>query len=406
MDRVNERKLRKTYRKRRRHKEHLRTDPFQRRLGKRIEHLAKRLFLRMVSRWIDPREVVAPLDPNKIKNILIIRNDAIGDMVLTTPFWRILKQKYPHIKIGIVGSVRNMPVVAHDTDVDYRFECNGTSIGEVWRVARNTRKQDWDLVFPMIYNKKTKMAILSKLFASRALSSMVLLADDPAERYERLFSICVPTSIRPDDGPLLDLMRLHLERTLKMNIKAEEWRPSLLPDESAIRSVQSLLRIHLDADKNCNYFHINLDAKMEFKEFGLANSLELSKQLLGKFFDHSIIWTASPIVAQSVEDFLKMHSIARIHFQPTRSIHELIGIVRGSSLVISPDTSVIHVASAESRPVVGLYPFHHEWPPYKVPNRVLTPTYGQPVSTIPVGKVFDAVKELVEENIMHGKDIL
>lgn len=394
----NDRKHRKIYRKRRKHQEHLSIPPLHRRLGKRAEQWSKRLFLGLISKWIQPRKISGPLNPTTLQSVLIIRNDAIGDMVLTTPFWRVLKQKNPHIRIGVVGSFRNLTVIAQDPDIDYRFECNSARLSEVWKVRRELKKYTWDLVLPMIYNKKTKMAIISKLFAPSAISSMILLPYDPVERYEKLYSICVQTSFHPSDGPLLDFMRMHLENTLAIEIEDEEWKPSIYSDEHAIQSVQATIDSILEADGTQAYIHINLDAKMEFKEYGYSNNFEVSRLLLNQYPGYSIIWTASPMAAKKAQSFLDSHQSERIHFVATPSIHELIGVVRGATMVISPDTSVIHIASAERTPVVGLYPIRHEWPPYKVPNVVLVPwIMGEPVSTIPIESVIDAVTQLFTE---------
>jgi ADP-heptose:LPS heptosyltransferase len=371
-------------------------------MAKRTEQLGKRLFVGLLGKIIAPRKTLAPINPELLNSILIIRNDAIGDMVLTTPFWRNLKKQFPHLTIGVVGSFRNLPIIAHDSDVDYRFECNGMTLREAWKAARAIRKHSWDLVLPMVYNKKTKMALLSKLFAPGAVSSMVLLANDPHERYEKLFSICVRTTVRlrPEDGPMIDLMRKHLEGSVQITIEDDEWRPSLIMDQSIIRSTHEHIRALLENDRSSHYFQINLDAKMEFKEFGLERNLELSRRLLLRFPLYSIFWTASPLAAPSASQFLKINPSPRIHFLDTSSLDELTAIVSSASIVISPDTSVIHIASAEKRPVIGLYPFFHEWPPYKVPNRILTPVFGEAVSTISIDRICDAIDDLVSQSII------
>ena len=390
------RQHRKVHRQRRRHRDRLFGPGFFQRTIRKIEEYGKRLTVGLLGRLIAPQKNVSvPLDARSLQRILFIRNDAIGDMVLSTPFWRLLKQKYPHLQIGIVGSFRNLPIVSHDPDIDYRYECSAMTLREVLQTARATRKQKWDLVIPLIYNKKTKMAVLSKLFAPTAVSSMVLLRDDPAWRYEKLFSINILSNLNFFDGPILELMRIHLERTIDITVSDDEWRLSLRPNEAIVNSITPKIEAHLKNDSTSAYFYFNIDAKNAFKEFGYQNSLELSERLLQLYPDHSIVWTVSPISFSQAEEFLKEHPIHRLHLQPTSSIHEVIGIVRGASIVISPDTSVIHIASAERRPVVGLYPFFHEWQPYKVPNVVLVPVYGQPVATIPVSQVVSAVEELM-----------
>ncbi len=394
-DKNSERKLRKTYRKRRRHHDHILGTPLRRRLAKKVEKMGKVLFVGTLGRLIAPRKATSPLDPHTIHNILIIRNDAIGDMVLTTPFWRILKSKHPTIRIGVVGSFRNLPIISSDPDVDYRYDCSAVTLKHVLMTARETRKQKWDVVLPMIYNKKTKMALLSKLFAPSALSSMVLAERDPRERYEKLFSICIPTALREGRDPIMKFMRRHFEETFAISVTDAEWRPSLIVPDVIVGHISSQIDTYLQNDGTKGYIHVNLEAKTNFKEFGYSNSLTLCKLLIERYPDYSIIWTTSTVNTRQAEEFLLKNPVAHLHLQRTQSIFELIAVVRGADVVISPDTSVIHIASAEQRPVVGLYPFEHGWPPHMVPHVVLIPTLGEPVSTIPIEDVIRVATQLM-----------
>jgi ADP-heptose:LPS heptosyltransferase len=389
----------RVYRARRRHRDHAFEPPFHKRLFRRIEEWNKRMTISAVGWLISPRKVSAPLDPLKLKKILFIRNDAIGDMAVSTACWRFLKNKYPHLVIGVIGSFRNLPVVAHDPDIDFRYECNTSTLKDVFMAVRKTREQEWDLVIPLIYNKKTRMAVLSKIFAPHAAASIVLFPNDPVWRYKKLFSIIVQSDFEPSRDIVMDLMRSHFEGTFGLNIPQSEWNISLYPDEDAIHNIRLQIQEQLREDKTKAYFHLNLEAKTAHKEFGFDNSLELSKFLVKMYPDHSVIWTISPNGISKAEEFLTNAAVRKIHVQPTQNIHELIGIVRGASVVISPDTSVIHFASAEKRPLVGLYPYHHEWRPFKIPNIVLHPIRGEPVSTIPVRDVLNAVDQLMIDRI-------
>jgi ADP-heptose:LPS heptosyltransferase len=134
--------------------------------------------------------------------------------------------------------------------------------------------------------------------------------------------------------------------------------------------------------------------------------LELSKRLIAEYPNYSIFWTASPQSSSAIEAFLSTQSDSKIHFFRTASLHELMSLVKGASLVITPDTSVVHIASAFTRPVVALYPVRHEWPPYKTPYRLLIAEREQPVSSIPVENVFEASRELLftDANFREGME--
>ena len=68
------------------------------------------------------------------------------------------------------------------------------------------------------------------------------------------------------------------------------------------------------------------------------------------------------------------------------TLAELFAIIAGSRAVISPDTSVVHLAAATNRPVIGLYPAIGwnlvAYAPLSSWHRVLVAPTGEPVSRI------------------------
>jgi heptosyltransferase III len=81
----------------------------------------------------------------------------------------------------------------------------------------------------------------------------------------------------------------------------------------------------------------------------------------------------------------------------TRSIFDVGAILRRLSLLVTPDTALVHAASCFNVPVAGLYrsdPVHLErFFPYGVPHRLaVSPTSR--VADIPVEAVLAAVREL------------
>ena len=55
---------------------------------------------------------------DKINKILIVRPDALGDMVLTLPCIRVIKKKHPHIKISILASPYNAKIIKNEDYID------------------------------------------------------------------------------------------------------------------------------------------------------------------------------------------------------------------------------------------------------------------------------------------------
>lgn len=81
-----------------------------------------------------------------------------------------------------------------------------------------------------------------------------------------------------------------------------------------------------------------------------------------------------------------------------------------ADLLISPDTSLIHMASAVGTPTVGLFSNKGKietWGSYHVPNRMLAASPNDyrmtPLSKISVDSVLQATLELMKEQIRSSK---
>ncbi|MDB3892698.1 hypothetical protein N9345_00740 [Candidatus Thioglobus sp.] len=57
-------------------------------------------------------------DIHNAKNVLFLRYDRIGDMVITTPVFRELKIAYPHISITVLASKVNQNVLLNNPYID------------------------------------------------------------------------------------------------------------------------------------------------------------------------------------------------------------------------------------------------------------------------------------------------
>jgi heptosyltransferase-2 len=69
-----------------------------------------------IVRSIAPRRTAGTVDPPT--NILVIRLDAMGDLIMTAPIFRELKLRYPHAKITAVVQKRNRGILDTNPHVD------------------------------------------------------------------------------------------------------------------------------------------------------------------------------------------------------------------------------------------------------------------------------------------------
>lgn len=88
--------------------------------------------------------------PN-VKKILIIRNDGIGDAVLSAPAIAWLKRNYPNSEITVFARSLNAPIFKNNPDLDrvIIFDKEKSQLLDQIRFFRQIRREAFDLVIVM-----------------------------------------------------------------------------------------------------------------------------------------------------------------------------------------------------------------------------------------------------------------
>jgi lipopolysaccharide heptosyltransferase III len=81
-------------------------------------------------------------------SIIISRTDSIGDVILTLPMAKILKDFFPHIKIAFLGRTYTRPVIEACTDVDEFIDMNDFLKKEI--LVDNKKPDAIIHVFPVV----------------------------------------------------------------------------------------------------------------------------------------------------------------------------------------------------------------------------------------------------------------
>lgn len=123
-----------------------------------------------ISHILRPVKCTLPLPVQDVKSVLILRYDALGDAILSTPVWRAIKASNPNIHVGVAGSRRNIALLEWDNTVDSTYQFSRgftpTLIRDLWKA----RKIKWDIVINLYFHDKTRGAILAKIAAPHGVS--------------------------------------------------------------------------------------------------------------------------------------------------------------------------------------------------------------------------------------------
>lgn len=100
-----------------------------------------------------------PFAPERLRRILVVRKDNIGDVLCTTPALRALRRAFPGARLAILVSARCRAAVERNPDVDEIFTYTKakhrsggwglSALAEQARVIRQLRRRGFDLVIVM-----------------------------------------------------------------------------------------------------------------------------------------------------------------------------------------------------------------------------------------------------------------
>ena len=82
---------------------------------KRIEFLIKDLSFWLIQVFLRKSDhTLLPVDLDKGGSLLFLRYDRLGDMIVSLPVFRAVKERYPELKIDLLCSASNVQIVKDD----------------------------------------------------------------------------------------------------------------------------------------------------------------------------------------------------------------------------------------------------------------------------------------------------
>ena len=93
--------------------------------------LALGVYRNALRRTAPPLDLTDPAAATKVERVLVVRLDAIGDLLLSEPALAVLRQRFPDARIDLVASPVSAEVLQGNPHVD-RLITSSTSLVAVW----------------------------------------------------------------------------------------------------------------------------------------------------------------------------------------------------------------------------------------------------------------------------------
>ena len=328
-----------------------------------------------------------PFDPavnfNACK-FLFIRQDRIGDVLVSTPIFSFLKRAYPSVSIDVLLSSNNYSVLDNALHIRKRWLYR-KSVFSALGLIRALRRERYDFVIDLMDNSSATSTLLLA-FAGGKWN--VGLEKDNAYVYD----IRVPLLSRRDVHIVERLAELL--KPLGVKVRNQDLRVDYTIADSSKAQVRQFLQSAGLNEKQI--VGINISSGSETRFWGIANFRDLILSITSANRDYHILLLYHPRDVQRVRDIAV--SLPRVHISlATNSFDHFAAFIHALNFLITPDTSAVHLAAAFQIPAVVLYVQSNKdlriWEPYNSPSETLV-TEVDDLTTIPPMRVFEAFQRL------------
>ena len=353
---------------------------------KKLEAAGRRALCKHILSRFQQDPVLAKIpDDVEPSRILLMRWDAIGDMMVSLPLFRKLRELFPEAQIGIVVSRRNLPLL--------KYEDGFTAI---------------------LYDRRPSVYLRSLILARRFSPDVIV---DTRMHYDSTTSFIYGVV----SGAKLRLSASNRDNRLPFSVR--------VPMPSGKHHYAHLTKILLEGlGKEIDDSELDRKLRLSTEETGFADSfwreagLNLWKKVIGVNIsagNPSRVWPAektaelcsfilstgnTPVVFSTPADRDEAISISNavpgvILIPDCNTILHAAALIRGLKAMITPDTALVHIASSYGVPVLGLFPQREEhmplWYPWGVKHELIRTSTGR-VEDIDVQDVINGYIKLLE----------
>lgn len=307
------------------------------------------------------------------QNILCLRPDNLGDVLMTTPALRALKESNPDRKITLLTSKSGSLITRFIPEIDE------TIVFDVpWVQSKKQYESSQEMLdfIDLLKKRNFDGAIIFTAFSQNPLPSALIsfLADIPlrlAHCHENPYQLL--TDWIPDPEPKM-FVRHEVERQLDLvahiGASTKNTRLSLtIPSKTKAEVIRILTKSNVDPLKP--WLTLHPGASSPKRLYNPQGYIEAGKKLID-VTGYQILVTGTGEEQKIADSITKGIGNGAVSVANKLSMEQFIGLIENSALLISNNTGPVHIAAAVGTPIVDLYALTNpQHTPWKVPNRVL-----------------------------------
>jgi ADP-heptose:LPS heptosyltransferase len=353
-------------------------------------------FLRLI--FHNPRKD-SPIDIRTATSILFLRYDRIGDMIVTTPIFRQLKNMNPRLKIGVFASESNAEIIRCNPHVDAVYVLHANWFKLAVEILK-ARKEKYNIVLNFIFNRTTTGGLLANIISPTGIK-----IGQGDEKYRFYFNRLL--SLSRASHHMVETLTSMIQDVFHIQLNPDQLDYEIIVDETSKKNVSVYLKHHDLSPRQATvagklpYIIFNLSANDSERRISQEQAIAIGK-LLGSSSVYRTVLLHAPQDAsmlQIKQNLVKNSGCLPFPDKGDATLLEIAALMEGALAVCTPDTSIVHFASAAKTPVLGFYTKMqdvHEWLPHKVMNRLVMSSEHEPTSAIPIHIMLQAIIDFLK----------
>ncbi len=300
------------------------------------------------------------LSTSSIKKILVIRLDRIGDMVITTPIFRALKEKWPDVQVTVLTNPVNKNIVINNPFIDcvlvYDKENKHKRPNSRLTFFRSIREREFDLVIDPHLDYELNTSLITRFLGSR-----FRLGFEFAGR-GIFYNIRYHPNVFPASTEKKHMIDYDLDLLSCLGIEAQKREPEifLTADE---KGIASKLLVKNGVNPESRIIGIHPGGHYESQRWPIKEFAAISDCLIARY-GIKVIFFVGREEKQLMSEF-KNYAVKTPIILEGLSLREFMSTLSHCSLFLCNNSGPLHIATALNVPTVSTMgptiPYHW-WP--------------------------------------------
>ena len=328
------------------------------------------------------------------KKVLILKNDRIGDMIVTTPIFSELKKSYPDISISVLASNLNKDVIKYNPYVEKIYTNYKNNLLFDFGRLLILRWKRFDVCIELEHS-----VIPHAIFRLKIINPKRIISIHKDGRY----------GVKGNELEIYDFLTKketgkHFGEIWLNTLSFFDIKYSSNKYDIFLSSIErNRAKTFSKSIKTKIKIGINLEGSFKEKQIRPDDLEKICVSIKQKFQDITIVIVSHPNRREKTKMMISnMNLEGVIVSYDTKNILDLAALINELDFIISPDTSIVHIASAFNKPIVSI----HE-------NNELSYTLWHPTSSVSktifsqskYGIIDYKVSEVIDHSCMIIKDI-